>query len=68
MILGIPIVTTDVSDAKKDIDKKYGIVVENSEKGVYNGMKTFLDNYNQFKNGYIDKNNKLKEFDPEKHG
>lgn len=43
-ILGIPIITTDVSDSKKDIDKKYGLVVEKSEKGVYKGMKEFLDN------------------------
>ena len=44
MILGKPIVTTDVSDAKNDIDGKYGIVVENSENGVYEGMKNFLEN------------------------
>lgn len=42
-ILELPIITTDISDSKKDIDGKYGIVVENSEKGVYKGMKTFLD-------------------------
>ena len=53
-------------ELKKDIDKKYGIVVENSEKGVYNGMKKFLDNYNEFKNGYIDKKTKIEKFNPEK--
>lgn len=42
-ILGLPIITTNVSDSKKEIDEKYGIVVENSEKGVYKGMKKFLD-------------------------
>ena len=42
-ILKIPIVTTDVSDAKKDIEGKYGIVTENSEEGVYKGMKEFLE-------------------------
>lgn len=42
-ILGLPIITTNVSDSKKDIDGKYGIVVENSEDGVYQGMKKFLD-------------------------
>lgn len=42
-ILGKPIVTTDISDAKEDINEKYGIVVENSEIGVYKGMKEFLD-------------------------
>lgn len=43
MILGKPIITTDVSDSRKDIQGKFGIVVEKSEKGVYNGMKEFLD-------------------------
>lgn len=42
-ILGKPIVTTDISDVKEDIDGKYGIVVDNSETGVYKGMKEFLD-------------------------
>ena len=54
-ILGLPIITTDVSDSKKDIDGIYGQVVENSEKGVYRGMKNFLE-----------KGLKTKEFDPEK--
>ena len=42
-ILGKPIVTTNVSDSKKDIDGKYGIVVDNSSEGVYQGMKRFLE-------------------------
>lgn len=42
-ILGLPILTTDTSDSKKDIDGKYGLVVENSDKGIYKGMKSFLD-------------------------
>ncbi len=42
-ILEVPIITTDISDSKKDIDKKYGLVVEKSKKGIYNGMKEFLD-------------------------
>lgn len=46
LILGKPIVTTDVSDSKRDIKDKYGIVNDNSEKGVYEGMKEFI------KNGY----------------
>lgn len=43
MVLGIPIITTDVSDARKDIEGKYGIVTSNDELGVYEGMKAFLD-------------------------
>ena len=53
-ILGLPIITTDVSDSKKDIDGIYGQVVENSSKGVYRGMKNFLE-----------KGIKTKEFNPE---
>ena len=44
MILGKPIITTNVSDSKKDIKDKFGIVVERSTKGVYEGMKKYLDN------------------------
>ena len=42
-ILGLPILTTNVSDSEKDIDGIYGQVVENSEKGVYKGMKQVLE-------------------------
>ena len=45
----------DYTDSKKDIDGKYGQVVENSEKGVYRGMKNFLE-----------KGLKTEKFDPEK--
>ncbi len=55
-ILGLPIITTNVSDSKKEIEGKYGLVVENSEKGVYKGMKKFLD-------GKI----KTNKFNPEKY-
>ena len=43
MILGKTIITTDVSDSEKDIKNKFGIVVEKSETGVYNGMKQYLE-------------------------
>ena len=55
-ILGKPIITTDVSDSKKEIDKICGIVVEKTEEGVYNGMKEFL------RKGYIPK-----EFNPQEY-
>lgn len=54
-ILGIPIITTDVSDAMKDIQGRYGIVTNKTEEDFYNGIKSFLDN------GF-----KPKTFDPEK--
>lgn len=43
LILGKPIVTTDISDSRKDIKDKYGIVVDKSQDGIYNGMKQYLD-------------------------
>ena len=43
MILGKPIITTDVSDSILDVKDKYGIVVEKSEDGIYSGMKEYLD-------------------------
>lgn len=43
MILEKPIITTDVSDSKIDVEKKYGIIVEKDENGVYSGMKEYLD-------------------------
>ena len=43
LILGKPIITTEVSDSKKDIQGKFGIVVEKSEEGIYQGMKQYLD-------------------------
>lgn len=55
LILNKPIITTDVSDSKEDIQGKYGIVVEKSVDGLYSGMKNFLQNPLL-----------IQEFDPEK--
>jgi len=43
MILGKPIITTNVSDSMLDVKGKFGIVVEKSGDGVYLGMKEHLD-------------------------
>ena len=43
LILGKTIITTDVSDSKKDIKDKFGLVVDKSEDGIYNGMKQYLE-------------------------
>lgn len=43
MIMNVPIITTNVSDAMDIIDNKYGIVVENNDNAIYDGMKKFLD-------------------------
>ena len=55
-VLEKPIITTDVSDSKKDIEGKYGIVVEKSKDGVYKGMKEFITN------GFL-----TKKFNPEEY-
>lgn len=46
LILGVPVVSTDCSGAKELLGEQdeYGIVTENSEEGVYQGMKRMLSN------------------------
>ena len=44
LILGVPVVSTNCSGAKELLGQQneYGIVTENSEEGVYQGMKQML--------------------------
>jgi len=42
-LLNIPIITTDVADAKKIVNEGYGLLADHSEKGLYEKMKLFLD-------------------------
>lgn len=42
LILGLPIITTDISDSKEDIENKYGIVTNKSSENIYKAMKTFI--------------------------
>ena len=42
-ILDLPIVTTDVSDAKMDIDDKFGIVTEKNVNSIYEAMKKIIN-------------------------
>ena len=56
LILGKPIITTDVSDSRKELEGKFAIVVDKSEEGVYKGMKKYLDD------GFS-----MEKFDPEKY-
>lgn len=42
-VFNVPIITTDVSDSKIDIDKKYGLVSENNFDSYYQTLKEFLD-------------------------
>ena len=50
IILGKPMLTTDVSGADEMLDGgKYGMIVENSEEGLYNGMKRILTDPDLYK-------------------
>jgi len=44
LILGVPVLSTDVSGAKEVLGEtnEFGIVVENSEEGIYQGLKMLL--------------------------
>ncbi len=44
MCCHLPIITTDVSDAKEEIEGKYGYVVPRTIEGIYIGMKKFIEN------------------------
>lgn len=44
LILGVPVCTTDVSGTKELLgDGEYGLITENSEEALYQGIKNFLD-------------------------
>lgn len=42
MVLGLPIITTNVSDSNEIINNRFGIVTEKSVNSIYNAMKTFI--------------------------
>lgn len=45
LILGVPVLSTDCSGPNEILDYgKYGMIVDNSEEGLYNGLKKLLDN------------------------
>lgn len=43
-VLNKPIITTDVSDSKTDIENKFGIVTEKNVESIYKAMKSFIKN------------------------
>ena len=51
--LGLPMISTDISGAREMLgDSEYGLIVENSENGIYTGMKKILSDvslYNHYK-------------------
>ena len=73
VILGLPVISTDISGAREMLgDSEYGLVVENSENGLYEGMKELLTDqkaYNWIKDrvqkrkSFLDENKILDDFD-----
>ena len=44
LILGIPVMSTDCAGPREILDNgKYGMIVENSQKGLYDGLKLFYN-------------------------
>lgn len=43
LILGKDIISTEVSDSKKDIEGKYGLIANKSSEGIYFAMKKYLN-------------------------
>lgn len=42
-ILNVPVISTDVADAKKILKTGFGILCDNSSEGIYQGIKKYLD-------------------------
>jgi len=57
MILGVPVISTEVASINEIMDEKYGMIVENSEEGLYQGIKKIIDDktiLNKYKNNLKD--------------
>lgn len=52
LVLNKPIITTDISDAKEDIENKFGNVVKCDIKAIYLKMKEFIQNGYSIKNKF----------------
>ena len=46
MVLNVPVLSTEVASINEIMDKKYGMIVENSEEGLYNGIKRIIEDKN----------------------
>ena len=60
VILGVPVITTDVSGAKEVLgnNNEYGIVTENNEDALYSAMKSILEDkelYNKYKEKVLER-------------
>lgn len=55
LVLNKPIITTNISDAKKDIDEKFGIVTSKSPLDIYRAMKNFIEENYEIENKFLAK-------------
>ena len=46
MVLNVPVLSTEVASIKEIMDKKYGMIVENTEEGLYEGIKKIIQDKN----------------------
>ena len=44
VILGVPVISTDVASIREIMNKKYGMIVENNEEGLYSALLTIINN------------------------
>lgn len=44
MVLGVPVISTDVASIREIMDEEYGMIVANSEDGLYDGIKKIVEN------------------------
>lgn len=44
MVLNVPIITTNISDVKDEVENKFGIIINKNDEGVYSGMKEIIEN------------------------
>ena len=63
-IVGLPVVSTDIEGPKKFMNDHNGVMVDNTEEGIYNGLKLLYDNKVKVMNVDYEKYNKevLEEF------
>ena len=43
MVLEVPVISTDVASIREIMDEKFGMIVDNSEDGLYKGIKKIID-------------------------
>lgn len=64
LILGLPVCTVEVSGMKQLLgDNKYGIITDNSEEGLYSGIKSLIENPSLLKKFEIRSKERGKSFD-----